>query len=253
MNTIETLLGKIERAKDLDFGSIFNNNIDLFKKVWLQGFITMILTGILILPFYFIMYIPMLAIGILNPESFNSGEDPNILMVIFFIIMLIVFFLAAAVVSTGMRAAFYRICNHKDAKNNESDNYFFFFKRKYLKKTISLGLSIAGIIFLSLLLFILPFIYVSIPVAYMMVIYASNPDLSVNEIIKAGFSLGNKKWLFTFLLVIVSWFVSLLGLILCVVGIYFTQQFILLPFYEVYKQVVGFDEKSEIEQIGAGD
>ncbi|MEW4925306.1 hypothetical protein [Algibacter sp. 2305UL17-15] len=253
MNTIETILEKIERAKELDFGSIFNNNIELFKKVWLQGFVTMILTGLLVVPFYFIMYIPLVAIGLISPETLENGEMPSVALIIAMVIIVTLFFLVVIIVSIGMRSAFYRICKNKDFNDKTSDDYFFFFKKKYFKKTIILGLSIAGITVLSLLLFILPVFYVMIPLAYMPVIYAVNPDLTPNEIIKAGFALGNKKWFFTLLLLIVSWFVSLIGLLMCLIGIYFTQQFVLLPFYEVYKQMVGFSHKSEIDTIGSGE
>lgn len=250
MNTIETLMSKVESSKSLDFGGVFNNCIDLFKKVWLQAFITMILTGLLILPFYIIIYIPLVVLGMMNPETFESGDDLSVMAFVFMIMGFILLFAAAIIISIIMRANLYRICKHKDLKISGSDDYFFFFKRKYFKKSITLGLFVSGILLLALLLFILPVLYVSIPVSYMIMIYASNPELEVKEIIKLGFGLGNKKWFFTFLSLIVAWFVSLVGLLLCFVGIYVTQQFIILPFYEIYKQTIGFDDKSEIEQIG---
>ena len=51
MNSITVLLEKIENAKDLDFGDIFNKCIELFKKVWLQGLVMLLLTFVLSIPF----------------------------------------------------------------------------------------------------------------------------------------------------------------------------------------------------------
>ena len=38
MNSFNSLLEKIEHAKELDFGDILNKTFELFKKAWLQGF-----------------------------------------------------------------------------------------------------------------------------------------------------------------------------------------------------------------------
>ncbi len=47
---------KIEESDSLDFGSIFSKSIELFKKVWVQGFIVVLLTFVTIFPFYVLMY-----------------------------------------------------------------------------------------------------------------------------------------------------------------------------------------------------
>jgi len=37
---------------------------------------------------------------------------------------------------------------------------------------------------------------------------------------------------------------------MCFVGIYVTQQFVNLPFYQIYKESIGFDELNIIDEIG---
>ncbi len=252
MPLLPNILSKIDHSDPLDFGGILNASVNLFKKVWLQAFVTMILAGFLVLPIYFVLYIPLVALGLMSPESFEGENGPGILFIVYMVLFVMAVFAVVSISYLGMHAAFYRICKHKDMKEKKSDDYFFFFKKKYFKKTITLGLMIFGICALAFICFILPLFYVMIPVAYMTVIYALNPDLSPNDIVKAGFALGNKKWGFTFLVVFVSWISStIIGFALCLIGIYFTQQFIYMPFYAIYMEAVGLNEENEIDAIGA--
>lgn len=50
MNITITLLQKIASDKELDFGTIFGEAIELFKKTWLQGFLLQLFTLIVMLP-----------------------------------------------------------------------------------------------------------------------------------------------------------------------------------------------------------
>ena len=60
---LELLVEHIKSRPDLNFGTIFSQSIELFKKVWVQGFVVLLLTFLTILPFYIILYIPMIASG----------------------------------------------------------------------------------------------------------------------------------------------------------------------------------------------
>ena len=248
MDAITSLLNKIEHAKALDFGTIFNQSIELFKKVWVQGLVMLLLTMLLMVPFYIIMYLPMLAMGLIDPQSFQSMENMQdftpLLMVPFFVFVLILSFFAM-VIGFGMKAAFYRICKLKDLEEMGADDYFYYLKKPYLGKVIKLSLASYGITILAMLLCVLPVFYVMIPVALMNVVFAFNPELSTSEIIKAGFKLGNKKWLITFGLIFVSGLLAgIVGLLMCCIGIYVTSSFSYLPAYFVYKESVGFDENA---------
>ncbi|MGE5944241.1 MAG: hypothetical protein ACM31G_07875, partial [Flavobacteriales bacterium] len=104
---------------------------------------------------------------------------------------------------------------------------------------------------LAMLLCFFPIIYVMVPLALINVIYAFNPEMTASDIVKVGFKLGNKKWLITFGLMIVAGLLAqIVGLIMCVVGIFVTASFAYLPLYFVYKESIGFNETHIIDEIG---
>lgn len=248
MNTLTTLLDKIEKAKALDFGTIFSQSIDLFKKVWVQGFVMLLLTMLLMLPFYIIVWIPMIAMDLFDPQKMNNMEhlpdfSPLLFIPLFIFIILFAFF--AMVISFGMKASFYRICKLKDLEEMGADDYFYYLKKPYLKKVMKISLATFGISIAAMLLCVVPIFYIIVPVTFMNIIFAYNPELSTSEIVKAGFKLGNKKWLLTFALIIISGFLAgIVGMLMCCVGIYITTSFSYLPVYFVYKNVIGFDKEA---------
>lgn len=248
--TFPELEQKIQQAKALDFGDIFNKSIELFKKVWLQGLIILLLTMLLMLPLYLLMYLPLIGAGLIDPTMFEQGARPNPLVVVVFVLFALVFALVAMVIAFGMRAGFYRICKMKDLQEAGSDNYFYYLKKPYLGKLIKLSLVIFGISILATLLCFLPIIYAIVPITLMNVIFAFNPEQSVSEIVKSGFALGNKKWLITFGLIIVSSMLAgMVGMLMCFVGIYVTASFSYIPVYYIYKEVVGFEKPDNLKQI----
>jgi hypothetical protein len=251
MNTTETLLNKIENANKLDFGSIFNKSIELFKKVWLQGLVILLLTMVMMIPFYIVMYLPLIAIGFLDPDTMQQGSEVNLMLLIPFYLVMLVFMFFAIVISFGFKAAFFRICKIKDLNEASSEDYFYFFKKPYLGKTIKLSVVTFGISLVAMLLCVLPIFYAMVPVALINVIYAFHPDLSASDITKIGFKLGNKKWFITFGLMIVAAFLAqLVGMMMCFIGVFVTTSFAYVPLYFIYKETIGFNEQDIIDEIG---
>lgn len=247
MNALNILLEKIDRSKTLDFGDIFSNSIELFKKVWVQGLIMMLLMLVILIPFYLVMYLPFIGMGFLDMDAYSYNNDISPILMIPFFIMIFVFSIVAMVLSFGMKASFYRICKMKDLNEAGSDDYFYYLKKPYLGKVIVLSLMTFGISLLATLLCFLPIIYVMVPITLINVIFAFNPDLSASDIIKAGFRLGNKKWLITFGLIVISAILAeLVGLLMCFVGIFVTASFSYIPAYFVYKESVGFQNPNDI-------
>ncbi|WP_296383795.1 hypothetical protein [Winogradskyella sp.] len=248
---------RIQNAKDLDFGTIFNQSTELFKKVWVQGLVTILLNMVLAIPIIMIVYIPLIFMGFF--DAYSSNYDPYdpyvqpefspivlILMVVIYIFMII----AMSTIGFGLKAAFYRICKMKDLDQMGKEDYFYFFKKPYLTKTIKLGLAFSGISMLAALLCFLPILYVIVPLSFMIIIYAFNPDLSVSDIIKLGFDLGNRKWLIAFGLTIVTGFLAgIVGMLMCFVGIYVTASFSYLPQYFIYKDVIGFEDEDDMPRL----
>jgi hypothetical protein len=109
----KALSNSIENSIPLDFGSIFSRSLDLFKQVWLQGFVIVILTFVTIIPFYALIYIPLLLARVTDLEMLKSEEIP-LEIVIPMVILIPLVFLGVMTVSLLLNAAFLRICRNKD-------------------------------------------------------------------------------------------------------------------------------------------
>lgn len=256
MNTINSLLEKIGNAKALDFGTILNESIELFKKTWLQGFLLQLFTVIVMMPLIIILYLPL--IGMMIAQQENGYSDPEAFsgffagMSILYILFVIVGIFVLGAISMALNAAFFRIMKKLDYNEAvTTSDFFYFVKGKYLSKIFVLMLASMGVAILAVLLCYLPIFYVMVPLTYFSLIYAFNPELSVGEIVKASFKLGNKKWLITFGTMFVASFLSqIVGLLLCGIGLLFTAPFVYHPIYLIYKNVVGFNGTDAIEEIG---
>ncbi|MFB9053506.1 hypothetical protein ACFFVB_10495 [Formosa undariae] len=240
---------KVNQAKTLDFGAIFSQSIELFKKVWLQGLITILISIAAILPLYCIVYIPLLMIGV-DPDIIGQNEELNVS----FLILIGLFFIAFAIVASSfgiaLMSAFYRICKQKDLGESVKDDYFYYFKKAYFLKLMKLSIVGIAISVLASLLFLLPLFYVMVPISFLTVIFAFNPEARVTDIVKASFKLGNKKWLITFGLMLVCGFLAeIVGMMLCFVGLFATVSFAYLPLYIIYKEVIGFENSEEEESV----
>lgn len=256
MNTIDTILEKIERAKDLDFGIIFSESIELFKKTWLQGFLMILFTMLVMLPLIIIFYIPFIGAVVAQQESGYANTEGlgNFFagMSVLYLLFVVVGALVGGAVSVAINAGFYRIMRKLD--NNETvatSEFFYFVKTKYLSKVFVLMLVSILIAIPSALLCYIPLIYMIVPLSFFAIVFAFNPDLTVGEIVKVSFKLGHKKWLVSFGLIIVASLLSnIVGYILCGIGLLFTASFTYHPIYLIYKKVIGFDETSVIDEIG---
>jgi len=234
---------KINNSASLDFGEVFGESLDLFKKVWIQGVVFLILNLLLLLPAYLLLYIPILSLGVYGAEMYEGDVDFGIYSTLFAVLLLVFFTFYTLLVTFAVRAAFYKICRKQDLNLQESENYFYFFKRKYLAKILQLSLVVVAIFVVAMFLCMLPIIYVSVPIAFVFIVFAFNPELSFKEIIKVSFAIGNKKWLLSFGLTLVAGFLAqTVGVMLCFVGILATASFAMIPNYIIYKKTIGFEE-----------
>lgn len=256
--TTDQFTDKINKAPRLDFGNIFSDAITLFQKVWLQGFLMILLGSVTFIGLYTVMMIPMLASGfILEQDAGDMNTVVSILLMGLMFLMYIVIIIAATTLNVGLQAAFYRIIRVKDRnlKSEVGVNFGMFLKKRHLKKLFLFSLIYLLILGISYVLLIVPLLYTVVPMQYAVIIYAFHPEWSIKQILKAGFDLGNKKWGITFALLLVGGLAAYaVGLLACFIGIYFTMSFIYLPAYIIYKEVVGFTEVEDvIAQIGGED
>lgn len=239
----DNLSAKISQKNPLDFGSIFSRSIELFKKVWLQGFLILLLTFVLILPFQILFYTPFIAAGITDPEMLRE-EQMSPVLVIAMVILFPILMLGIMMISIALNAAFLRICKLKDMGSTESDDYFFYLKNGRWKKSLILGLFVFGLSIVGMLLCVIGLFYVIVPISLVPAFFAFNETLGPSEIVKASFQLGNKNWLVIFGLVILMGLVAQLGILLCGIGILFTAMLAKIPVYYMYKDGVGFSEET---------
>ena len=238
----KALSNSIENSNPLDFGSIFGKSIDLFKQVWLQGFIIVILTFLTIIPFYVLIYIPLLIAGVTDPKMLKSEEVPPEIMIPM-VILIPLMFLGVMTVSLLLNAAFLRICRNKDLNLSKSDDYFHYFNKKYASKAFLLSLMILGLMVLGLLACGLGIFYLVVPISLIPAFLAFDQELSAKEIVKSSFSLGNKNWLVIFGLIVIMGLVAELGILLCFIGVFFTAMLAKIPVYFMYKDAVGFSSE----------
>lgn len=244
MNFID-ITKKIENTPSLDFGGIINRSIELFKKVWVQGFITLLLTFVCISPLYIICYAPFIVLGISDPEMLRQ-EEPNALVILLAALIFPLLFIGLLTVSLALMAAFFRICKQKDENEQGTDDYFFYFKNGRISKVVVLAALYFGLMILGMAACFVGLFYLMVPLSLLPVILAFNEDLSSMEIVKASFRLGNKNWLVIFGLLVVMGIVAELGVILCFVGVFFTAMLAKIPVYYMYKDGVGFSEKERL-------
>jgi len=240
---IEQVAKKIKESNPLDFGTIFNDSIELFKKVWLQGFIVLLLTFVLILPFYLLAYFPIIITAIMNPEMLEQ-EEPDALLILLMFVMIPVVLVGAMGVGIALNASFLRICRLKDLEEIEKEDYFYFLKKKNLVKLVELSLITIGLAIGGVLLCGFGMFYFMVPILLIPAFFAFNEDLSSMEITKASFQLGNKNWLVIFGLVFVMGLIAQLGMFLCFVGVLFTASLSKVPVYYFYKNSIGFNKES---------
>jgi len=235
---------KINENKSLDFGDIFNKSIELFKKTWQQGLLHALLTIGLVIGIMMVVFVPMFLMGAVDSSSFESLEsgDPDFMPIILMYVVMFPVIFIASIFSTLLNMAFYRVVKQIDLGEPASSvSFAMFFKTKYFVKALILSVVTFFIAIIAALACYLPLFYVIVPLSLLIPIFSFNPEISNADLIKASFKLGNKKWLITFGLIIVSGILAeLVGLILCGIGIFVTMSFVYLPLYFVYKEVIGF-------------
>ncbi len=252
MNTINNLLQKIEQAPRLDFGTIFGDAIELFKKTWLQGVLLQIFTALIMMPIIIVLYLPMIGMVIAGEQSVDMYSEFITGASIFYILFFIVGIFAIGTLYLTLNAAFFRIMQKMDHDETvATSDFFYFIKQKYLSKILLLLLISIGIAIPSALLCYVPLLYTLVPISYFMVLFAFNDDLSAGDIVKCSFKIGTKKWGISIGLFIVSYLcVSLISILTCGLGSIFLQPFLFHPLYLIYKSVIGFKTIDAIDEIG---
>jgi len=254
MYALQTLLNKIQTSKTIDFGDLFNESLDLFKKVWVQGLLLQLFSILIMLPFIISLYLPYFTLALdggLN-QTMGSTELSRALIEEYgtSLIWIYLLILLVSIVSSLLYLGFYRIIKEMDHGNPfVVTDFFYFFKSPVLGKAIVLLLAYTGIAILAALLCFFPLIYAIIPLMFMLPVFVYNSHLSTSEIIKVAFALGNKKWGITFLILMLNIILFYaVSFVTCGLGALFISCFLYLPQYIIYKKVIGFDTPESVAQ-----
>lgn len=251
--TFQEIKNKIENSYSVDFGTIFNQSIELFKKTWVQGLIMTLLMMVSVFALEMLIIVPfsLFAVG----SSFVDVEAMkglSVFVIFLLIIAVLIFVSMIMTITVGLMGGLYIIYKKADHNEMYSTNDFFTLLRKdKIVKTFKIAVMqfLVSILFVMMCYF--PIFYAMIPISYFVVIYAYNHELSAREVVKLSFAIGNKNWVQTFLLRLVTGIVAMFGIILCGVGLLVTFALVLIPQYFVYKQVVGFEDNNEMNSIGS--
>jgi hypothetical protein len=264
----ETLLSKIDNAHDLDFGTILGASIELFKKVWVQGLILMLLVLVALVPFFLWVYVPLFrelmeqaqsgAYDRTGASQLVKEMTKSMQYTILGITFVYTFF------STGLVSGFYKIVKKLD--HDEPfvfGDFFYYFKGRYLGKLFAIAaftllLALLNLVFekflpafsASLLKIGISLIF-SVYSSLFLVFFAFNETLEISDIFVLSFKLGSRKWALLFGLIIVGLILGMLGALGCGIGMLFTFSIMYLPLYIVYKTLFGFDALTDIDKIGS--
>lgn len=253
------IFAKIINGRSPDFGDTFSKSIELFKKVWVQGFIHVLLNFVVLFPLIVLLnvFLGIAGLSIFGTSSLLQGMDTSesieavaattlpFFTILFMILIGILFSILSFVVQFAITAHFFKVCKETDLGEPVSTDYFFYLKKRYFKTLSLLGICSFLIGAIAYMLCVLPIIYAIVPLQLFGVIFAFNPEMEVKEIVRAGFTFGNKVWGVTFGLLFVSFILSyIIGIIACGVGLLFTISFVYVPLYYVYKEGIGFSSGS---------
>ena len=242
---------KIETSSKPDFSDILSKSFELFKKVWESSLYHALILIAIVIPFIMVVYIPFIFL-MTNQGGFNSygyyesWEPSAVLLIVYFIVVFAMVFVVQAI-SLGIIAHFFRALKKADLETDEEiGGYFVYLKGENLSKVFLISIASFLISIAAVLLCYFPIFYVMVPLQIIQVIFAFNQKLTVPDLVKASFKLGNRYWLIAFGLIILSSFIAQLGILLCIVGIFVTAFFVHLPMYYFYKDTIGFDDEEEV-------
>lgn len=244
----EQLKIKIQEANQVDFGNALDQTLKIFKKVWLKGFLMIIVIAV----FTFALGILLQVLGLSTSYEFNWSEISDLYNInVDNLLVSVPQGILIGIITFPLLAGFYRTCKEVDLHNNEEDFLFHYFKGEHFSKIALLAVVHNILALMAQALFLIPYIYAFIPLSYFIILYTFNPELKIGEIIELSFIFGTKKWFVTFGTVMLMFILAMVGIVACFVGILFTISLVYIPYYVVYKESIGIKEDSEIDEIGS--
>lgn len=247
---------KLMHGYPLDLGKVIEESFNVFKKTFLIGGAALILLTIVFVILYF---------GIIG-VAFGFGNFSETILQMQGMTKSPTYIISTALTTTISSAimapitAGYIHINYLAKRNKEFSfsTIFEFFKGKYTS-SLMLAYAIIGFtmaIINSLMAFanleFLAFIpqgLISLVTIFTipLIIYE---NMSYSDALSKSISLFGKQPFAIFGIGIIAFLFAMLGFIAFCLGIFFTIPFLYSSYYAIYEEAVGFEDKSEIEEIG---
>lgn len=247
---------KLQNGYNLDIGKLIDDSFTLFKKNFLTAGLAMFLLSIVLIMLY--GGIIAMFFGFSNFEETILNLEANALKPSYLLGTVIISTVFGGLMAPITAGFIHLNFNTHFNKSFSVGTIFEFYSSKHVKDLIiayaiigfttavvSAILSLVRAEFLSFIfqIGINCFTIFTIP----LIIYG---EQNYHNAISKSLSLFIKQPLVIILGLVVAGIGAMLGFIALCIGIFFTLPFIYSMYFVIYEQAIGFDEKSEIEEIG---
>lgn len=257
MNLLKERLQDIEKnGYQIDFGNVFNHAFENYKKIALYAglvlFVFTILLGVFAMGALITVWGVDLVTEKLNPENLKSENLSGSSFLIYSVFILLISCLLAP-----FQASFFKMadCGEKDEEFHIS-TLFSYYQLPYLKEIIVSTFLITSISFLQAIVLsqvkldlmgnlISNFISFLTILTIPLIIFG---NLKAIEAIKYSIVIVLKKPFVLLGLIIVAIIGSMVGIMGCCIGLFFTLPFIYSMNYVIYNAIVGVDSQNKIEE-----
>lgn len=258
---MKTTLQKIETIKNegyaLDFGDVFSNGFEIYKKMFLNAGIAFILLTLVFVSLF--MGVIGAAIGFTDFTSqmtnFNIANFSTVGVLIYLIVMVLVTGFMAPFSAGILKMAYCVVKNEPFSLSTAFDYYkSHYFKDLFIAAIIitffSAGINVAleysGVKIIGVLVaYLISFLtFLTIP----LIVFG---NLTATQAIQNSLLLVLKKPIVIAGLLIVAIILSMFGIMGFCIGIFFTLPLIYAVHFAVYDAIIGIDKSSELDQIGS--
>lgn len=269
-SNIRTKLGEIESlGYGINVERIISKSFNIFKGIWGYGVLVILIymvisamSGLIVYSIMGISFSDIYRMAETNPDqmaNYIAGLSAELGFMGLFLISIVGALFTALV--APLMAGILRLSFEYDKQGRTSiDALLYYYRAPYFGNifiyTVLLGV-FTGI--LNVLLGYIPamgsLIYWVIYVLLMVLLVLTIPFIVFAEAnwvdaFKASIKVIQKNVLYTFLALLVGILISFSGAILCGIGILITFSFVYIAQYVLYDEVIGFEEKSQIDEIG---
>lgn len=260
MNPTERRIEEIKtNGYNLDFGTVFNNAFENYKKIALYGGLGFFVFSVIIVFAAFIVAISLFGVSAssFNPQSLAGFKLTNFSGVFIISYLLGVSLFTAMI--TPFMAGFLKMAD--SAQNNQEfavSDLFSYYKSPYFSALFTgallislvgvglsllletIGIQILGAVF-SLLISFFTFLYIPL------IVFG---NLNAMDAIKGSVVLVTKQPAVILGLIVVAYIGSMVGFIGCCIGVFFTLPFMYSMHYTIYCAIIGTNSTSELDEIG---